>query len=267
MKSKILIWAIIIIHLTGCEEEIDWQLQKSQSDLIVVEAILTNENKNQLIRLSRPFAEQNMTPEPVSGAIVTIKTSDGSFSAREKPVGTGLYFTDSLTAVVGKLYTIVIDYNSFTYFANAIQTSGEGLEPISYQETSNNHFTLDFTSSGTAANYIKYFISWKESGNCSPSESCEALQIYYDLKNVDVHEQFKPDQEIVEFPEGTIIIRKKYSVSNDYREYLRGMLSETSWRGGVFDVFPANAATNLSNGAVGFVAISTVVTVTTIITL
>ncbi len=266
MKSKkIMIWAFYLILLVGCQEQIDWSLKPGTADLIVVEAVLTNENKNQLVKLSRPYLEQNMTPEPVSGAVVTVKTSDGNFPALESPVGSGLYFTDSLTAVSEKLYTLIVDYNGTTYFASATQPSGEPLEQISYRETTNGLFTLNFNKSGTAANYVKYLLSWQQASNCPNANSCQAKQIFYDLKNVDVNEQFKPDQEVVEFPEGTIIIRKKYSVSNDYREYLRGMLSETAWRGGVFDVFPANATTNLSEGAVGFFAVSTVVSDTTVV--
>jgi len=266
MKRKLIISAICLVQLIGCEEPIDWRLQKSTSELIVVEAILTNENRQQLVRVSRPYSEQNLTPEPISGAIVSIMTSDGRFTAQENPLGSGLYFTDSLIAVVDRIYTLSVIYNNRGYFATATQTPGEVLEPISYRETENGLFTLNFNRSGTEANYVKYYHSWQQTGICPGVESCEALQIFYDLKNVDVVEQFKPDQEIVEFPEGTIIIRKKYSVSDEYRDYLRGMLSETAWRGGVFDVFPANAATNLSTGAVGFFAVSTVTTDTTVVT-
>jgi len=251
--------------LLGCEEEIDWKLKLGEADLIVVEAVLTNENKNQLIKLSKPHLEQNLTPARISGAIVTIKTSDGSFPALENPVGSGFYYTDSLVAVIDRIYTLIIEYNGVSYFASASQPSVEALEPISYSAVTDDQFTIDFEKLGTDANYIKYFLSWEQSGNCIAGNLCQARQTFYDLKNVDVHEQFKPDQEIVEFPEGTIIIRKKYSVSNDYREYLRGMLSETSWRGGVFDVFPANAASNLSLGAIGFFAVSTVVSDTTVV--
>lgn len=265
MFRKLFIWAIILIQILGCEEPIEWQLQKSMTDLIVVEAILTNENKKQLIKLSRPYAEQNMIPQTLSGAIVIVSTIDETYPALETPPGSGLYLTDSLTAVVGKVYFLTIAYNGQTYIADDEQVAGEPLEPISYRETTDGMFTLNFNSSGTEANYVKYYLSWQEMGNCSNNDSCEALQIFYDLKNVDVIEQFKPSQELVEFPEGTIIIRKKYSVSDEYREYLRGMLSETSWRGGVFDVFPANAATNLSTGAIGFFAVSTVVSDTTIV--
>jgi hypothetical protein len=38
------------------------------------------------------------------------------------------------------------------------------------------------------------------------------------------------------------------------------MLMETEWRGGIFDVQHGNVITNLSSGAIGYFAASTVVT-------
>ena len=67
------------------------------------------------------------------------------------------------------------------------------------------------------------------------------------------------------FPKGSSIIRKRYSVSEPYETFLRSLLSETEWRGGVFDIERANVNTNLSEGAIGFFAASTVVTDTTIV--
>ncbi len=43
------------------------------------------------------------------------------------------------------------------------------------------------------------------------------------------------------------------------------MLSETDWRGGVFDVLPGNARTNLSEGAVGFFTAADVIRDTVLI--
>jgi hypothetical protein len=47
--------------------------------------------------------------------------------------------------------------------------------------------------------------------------------------------------------------------------FIRTLLSETEWRGGLFDVQPGNVQTNLSEGAVGYFAVSTVVGDSTII--
>jgi hypothetical protein len=52
--------------------------------------------------------------------------------------------------------------------------------------------------------------------------------------------------------EGTIVFREKESVNPLYAEFLRGMLSETNWRGGMFDVLPGNARTTMEGDDIGF---------------
>ena len=264
--KKITIWLITLMLLVGCEEQFNWPLANNEADLLVVEAVLTNENKNHLIRLTKTYGEQNQAPDPASGAFVVILTETDTIVATENPFGSGLYYTDSMQAVIDKLYVLGIIYNGKEYHAYDFQEPGDPFDSLlSYRAVSEDLYTINFKESSGNPNYIKYNIDWQSVGNCADSIDCQAKQIYYDLKNVDVNEQFKPTQERVDFPAGTVIIRRKYSISRRYREYLRGMLSETAWRGGMFDAFPANAATNLEGGAVGFFAVSTVVMDTTLI--
>ncbi|MBU0763481.1 MAG: hypothetical protein KJ607_01460, partial [Bacteroidetes bacterium] len=91
-----------------------------------------------------------------------------------------------------------------------------------------------------------------------PDSSCRARVWYYSLTTVDVSQIFSPQQEQVIFPEGTRIVEKKYSLTLQHEEFIRGMLSETVWRGGYFDVTPANITTNLSEGAIGYFGACTV---------
>jgi len=263
--KNIIILVISIVLLAGCEEQFDWPLNNKDSDLIVVEAVLTNENKNHRIKLTRPYTEQNQTAESVTGAFVAILTDTDTTLTTENPPGSGLYYTDSIQAVVEKPYLLIIQYAGKPFYAFAVQNPVEPLESLRTYEVSEGIYTIDFRDSGEDPNYVKYYLDWQSVGNCANIVDCQAKQIYYDLKNIDVNKQFKPDQQRVDFPAGTTVIRRKYSVSPRYLEYLRGMLSETAWRGGLFDAFPANAATNLSDGAVGFFAVSTVVSDTTII--
>jgi len=69
----------------------------------------------------------------------------------------------------------------------------------------------------------------------------------------------------VRFPPGTIVHREKESVNALYGEFLRGVLSETDWRGGMFDVLPGNARTNLAGDAIGFFTASDVIRDTVVI--
>lgn len=268
VKTTILL-LISLLAISCDEEEIVWPLNNQDSDLIVVEAVLTNKKKQHIIKLTRPYAAQNLTPQVVSGATVFIQTNDSpvqTFIATETPIGSGMYLTESIRTVSNKVYTLIINYQSKQYFASAVQPPGEGFSgPLEYHKTTEDSYTLDFNPSGSKANYIKHYLNWQNTAGCVNLLDCQAELIYYDLKNVDINEQFKPTQEVVDFPLGTVVVRKKYSVSEEYQAYLRGVLSETAWRGGIFDVYAANAASNLSIGATGFFAVSTVVTDTTII--
>ena len=264
--KNLFIWILGISLLAGCEEQFDWQLSNNVDDLLVVDAVITNENKNHTIRLTKTYKEQNQTPSPASGAFVVIFTEKDTIFTTETPAGSGLYFTDSMQAVIDKLYVLGIVYNGKQYHAYDIQEPVEPFDSLlDSRPVSEDLYTINFHDSGENPNYIEYDIDWRGVGSCTTPIDCQARQIYFDLKNIDVNNQFKPDQERVDFPAGAVIIRRKYSVSRRYKEYLRGMLSETAWRGGLFDAFPANASSNLSEGAVGFFAVSTVVMDTTIV--
>ncbi len=268
-RTKYIILIVLSAFTLGCEEQIAWPLNNQNSDLIVVEGVLTNEKKQHVIKLSKPYVEQNLVPEIISGAILTIKEIDTNnittHLLTESPTHSGTYLTDSIRAVTDKSYTLTILHNNKSYEASDTQPPTEPMLVIDYSLKTDSTYILNFNTSGDTPNYIKHYLNWQGTDGCAISKACEAALIFYDLKTVDINQQFAPNQEVVEFPKGTIIIRKKYSVSNAYQEYLRGMLFETAWRGGLFDVYQANAASNLSEGAIGFFAVSTVLSDTTII--
>jgi hypothetical protein len=111
----------------------------------------------------------------------------------------------------------------------------------------------------------EYYLDWSQLPGFADNDSCRAMIIYYSLNTIDVAEMFKPEKEQVVFPAGTIVFRKKYSLNEAHAAFIRTLLSETEWRGGLFDVQPGNVQTNLSKGAIGYFAASTVVSDTTII--
>ncbi len=129
----------------------------------------------------------------------------------------------------------------------------------------NDQYSLALNESGENANYIDHRIDWKTTADCLPGNTCEGRIVFYDLKTIDVNEIYKPGKTEFLFPVNSTIIRKKYSISSAYRTFLRSVLSETEWRGGLFDVERANATTNLSAGAIGFFAVTSVVSDTTVV--
>lgn len=258
------ILTVLMVMLMACEELIDQPVQSEDSKMLIVEGILTNEKKNHVIKLSRPSATQNARQLPASGAIVRVIEGNTIYLVNESPAGSGNYLTEAMRAVSGRAYILYIQYQGKEYFAQDSPVPVEPLSKLDYRKVID-LYALNFNQSGTGPNFIDHDITWKNTASCASGTSCEGRIVFYDLKTVDVNELFKPSKQEFVFPQGTTIIRKKYSCSPAFQIFLRSVLSETEWRGGVFDVQRANATTNLSNGAIGFFAVATVVGDTTVI--
>lgn len=261
MRNYTLILFAVLIF--SCEERFNTELHPIDIGLLAVEAVLTNENIQQKIKLTFPSKQLNGNPAPATGAIVQVQEGNSTvYTFGEDLTKPGEYISTPFRAVFGTTYTLQISLNGNLYSAQDNSESVGPLAPIEYRSV-NGQYELILKETGNDPYYIDHKISWQNTSACTPGNLCEGRQVFYDLKSIDVNEIFKPGKTQFLFPTGSVIIRRKYSVSSAYRTFLRSILSETEWRGGPFDVERANAASNLSTGATGFFAISTVVSDTT----
>src|SRR5688572_29744462 len=113
--------------LAACEVRIDGPPATTGQDLLVVEGMMTNENKNHLVKLSKPFTDLNAQARPVSGASVYVFEDTTVFALTEFPSGSGNYYTPVMRALFGKLYTLYIQHGGKTYFA---QDSPAPVQPM-----------------------------------------------------------------------------------------------------------------------------------------
>lgn len=258
---KVIPYILSGLLLLGCEESFHENPDFKDSGLLAVEAVFTNENTTQVVKLTYPYQQLNGTPLPATGAVVRVQEGTSStYTFTENPLQPGEYLSTPFRAVFGAVYTLEIQLNGKMFHAQDSALPVEPLSPIQYQ-ANNNQFELLLSPTGSSPNYVDHIITWQENNN--PCGGCTSRLIFYDLKSIDVNELFKPGKKQLLFPGGSTVIRRKYSVSAAYRNFLRSMLSETEWRGGIFDVDRANTATNLSAGATGFFAVTTVVADTT----
>jgi hypothetical protein len=91
---KPLILLFFVCFLITCIDPFSPKLKGTQS-LLVVDALLTNENRTCAVKLSRPRQLQNSERPMVSGALVTIRDNDG-ISTTLNEATNGVYKTDSL---------------------------------------------------------------------------------------------------------------------------------------------------------------------------
>ena len=263
-------WFFIIgiVLLISCEEATNWDLDTQSTDLLVVEAHLTNELKSHLVKLSRTTTDLNDTPEPVSGATVAVGTEGTVVYFVEYPEGSGIYYSDTAQAVVNRTYQLYINVAGEEYWAATRMVPVEPLKPLSYSLVNEEKglYELNFQDSNDPSKK-EYWISWGHLPDYQEDPITETLArtYHYTLESIDVNQLFKPDTDKIQFPAGSVVLRKKYSLSEDQQEFYRTFLSETQWRGSPFDIEKGNVITNLSEGAIGYFAVSTVVSDTTLV--
>lgn len=260
--KKYCIILLSLLSVIACEEPVTTSDYSVADSRVVVESIITNEKIAHAIKLSLPAAGLNETAEAVSDAEVFITSGDSIFYATESTEEPGTYMTTPFRAITGKLYTLTVRLGEEEFVGSDQSVPVEPLPAIQIRGSGDKQ-ELQFLPSGQDPNFIDHQLTW-DAPLCGIN-GCKGRQIFYDLKTIDVNEIYKPEKQEFYFPDGTIIIRKKHSVSPAFRGFLRSMLMETEWRGGVFDVSRANLPTNMSTGAIGFFAVSTVVSDTTIV--
>jgi hypothetical protein len=259
-----LIFLLVIMVVSACEVEYPWKLQSVETQTLVVDGILTNELKPQCIKLSLVNSGINMPYQPFSGATVNVSFDNYLYEFHESVTEPGAYYSNAFQAVIGKSYALNIEVQSSVYTANASMAAITPLDQISIV-SDKNLYRYNFVKYGSPA-MIEVYYNWSSDSAYSSSYGhSQAQETFYVLNNVDVNKEFGPEKDTIFFPKGTTIIRKKYSLSEEHQTFLRSLLMETEWRGGIFDVQQGNVYTNISNGARGFFGACMVLSDTTVV--
>ncbi len=266
---KLLYLILIAFFLSSCEKKVEWQLQTVNTNLIVVDGIITNEPKTHTIIINYPVTQINEKPEPVTGATVLISDGDSTYTLTEQPVNTGRYNTNNnFSGQINKTYSLLINYNNKVYTAKTYMVRGLEINPgnIYLKNPNNNLYHLCWVAppfNTPKPAMWEVIIDWSmlpEYNNFNP-DSCKSRLLFYTLPTLDVSQIFAPEIEKVFFPKGSVINLRRYSLNKEHAEFIRSLLLETNWQGGVFSSVPANVLTNLSNGAMGYFGACEVVSV------
>ncbi len=256
ISGSVILTVILALLIAGCEKEIPWDLQPSPGRFLVVDALLTNEAMTQKITLTLTNTSLNAPAEYVSGARVRVTSNAETWVFTEDSANPGVYLSPAFRALVRRDYILEIDVGDSHYQASAraegVSRLGKfqvALDPESqlYRYVPNEYVNPAMT---------EIFYSWAQVPRyCEEYGSCKAKEFFYQLDNIDVNEEFGPEKEVIYFPPGTWVRRRNYSLTDSHQQFLRSLLMETEWRGGLFDVQQGNVPTNLSEGALGYFAV------------
>jgi len=269
VRSGVLVflWLFFIFFLSSCEKAFDWKYQNENSKILVVEGIITNENKIQTVNLSWVRANPNDPDIPITNATVNVKMAGVTYPFKHDSLNPGNYksqqtFIGVVDATVS--IEIIVDGATYTGFDKMIPVTASQrikFKQVSATDTLYEVTAVASTLSSTEQAMWEINIDWSSlpAYQNKPPDSCKTRLYYYDLKTIDVSEVFAPAKQTLEFPKGATVTQTKYSLSPEHAEFRRSMLLETEWRGGIFDVSPGTVYTNIKGGAVGFFGASSVI--------
>ena len=203
---------------------------------------------------------------PVSGAEVSVREGSNRYDFTESGTEPGIYYSAPFQAVFGNTYQLVITISDKQYVASSQIESVSHLGELSVYWDEPKGLYRYYPEGYGKPSMTEVFYNWSViEAYCDTFGSCYAQETYYVLNNVDVNAEFGPEKQVIYFPSGTELVRRKYGLTDEHQQFLRSLLIETEWRGGIFDVLQGNVPSNLSNGALGYFAACSVVSDTTVI--
>lgn len=261
--KRVILYILILISISGCEKQSNWQIKSNTSKQIVVDGIITGGvSKIQTLTLTFPVSELNAAPVPVTGAIMQISDEDSVFQMTEQPAGSGIYSsTRPFQARAGKNYSLLIFYGDQVISAKSAMVPGSIFNFLVWiKDEDSGLFKISWVASSFSTEppaMWEVLLDWSKVPGYQQTDStkCKARLLFYTLSTLDVSEIFAPSVEKITFPAGTTIKETRYSLTPAYAEFIREMLLETQWQGGLFNSVPADVPTNLSAGGDGFFAV------------
>lgn len=266
-----------LFFFSSCQEEVE--LDTYQADpRLVVEGYITNEFQRHSVRLSLSGDYRGKEPyEKATGALVTVTDGQSVFLLEE--VEPGLYLTDSLAGIPGRLYTLKAEWNGEWYEAS--DTMGMVPPPFTTVEfvvNDKGFRTMEYRRHQFGfpeANRWQLLVGPPDSLWRPASTSMLGQQIGVDVDtagaytfNFFTHPSIEvnglmnfEEAHFYGFRSGRTVAQKRFSLSSPYYQYLRALFSETEWRGTLFDSVPGEVKGNVSNGGLGFFSAQAVRTV------
>ena len=257
---------LLLLVFAGCDQKVDWPLQAQPNKFLVVEGLITDELKTQSVRITRPVSTINEKPSGVSGAEVMVSGNNKVYHFTEDSREPGKYLSDiPFEGKVGKEYSLLITVAGVVYSAKDIMPPGfvNFITAKYIRSKAPGLYHINWVSNSydpRRPSMIEVLLDWSgvPGYEAADSATTHARLIYYSLPTLDVSEVLSPDAQEIDFPLGTQITERRYSITFEYAAFLRAMLSETSWQGGLFNSASSNVPTNLSSGAYGYFGASAV---------
>lgn len=165
----IMSFIIISTVIHGCIDEISLKSETQFDSALVIEAIITNESKQQEIKLSRAYRLESSGPTPESGAMVRLVGDNGEEQIFSESITPGLYISNNIFAAGPSIaYTLEIT----TLDGSTYGSEEETLTPIvpiddlyaqrSFDENGTEGVSIFLDASGSSSGDVYYRYEYEE---------------------------------------------------------------------------------------------------------
>jgi len=262
MKGEMLliVFALILVALTSCEEVIDIDLNSSDPSF-VVEGTMYKDSVG-LVRLTRTtnyFSSEG--PDIIEDAVVRI--SDGTSSELLTYKTNGYYYGSTIAGTEGKSYSIEIVDGGVTYAGSSFMPVKSDIVSVRYYKDETPGvfnpngeiiytITCDFNDDPGIDNYymIRYIL-----------DGAEQPESYYLVTENSANNGTLNDSEIGTisfsesfFYEGGEAEVRVFSIDESVYKYFMQLNDILFWKRRLMPPTPYNPVSNVSNGALGYFA-------------
>lgn len=262
------IWLMLVLAcgLSACdglEQTVTLDLDQTEPQ-IVIDGLITDELKEQYVRLSRVagFYSNGEVP-PVSNATVLVEDDAGnSYTFNESTEIAGLYLSE-FQGVPGRTYSLSVNVEGELYQAEEFLARITAIDSLTWEL--NEDEQEDPEDEGQ---FYEVLLFTEEPQD---TEDFYLFQFYQNdtLLNNDYEEAYFTDDEFLTeriagvstgyfFAEGDSATVEMFSISSTAFVYYNDLITALNNDGGMFSPIPANLRNNLSNGAIGYFRCSSV---------
>ncbi len=240
-----------LFSLLCCVEEIDLLLHEDEYSKLVIDGMITNDTTSHKVYLSktRPYLSEKPAKK-VTEANVTIKDNKGNiFKLAEKD--SGIYKTNNdVYGVIGKTYTLTIDYDNETYYAESTMKPIPLIDSLVYEyDDSRKQYNIILYGKDPESKNGKYMWNVYVNGKLI-TKTIDMINFTNDasLKEGYLINRRPYNYNIQKYDTVTI---ETHSITEDAIIFFEGILSEPTFTGNPFETPPANVQGNISNDAIG----------------
>jgi hypothetical protein len=271
-RNLIILLVVAAIILQACTERIDIQTDEEFQKLAVEGYISPDTQYIVLTETSGYFSQQ--APPPVTDALVTVTTEDGQFQFSETSEFPGSYFPpDDFIVKSTSTYQLSIELTEEIGGESFFEAEASMPIPSDQVDSIDVLFQSDFNTWVVALYAYEpagtHYYAFSTSVNGTPITDSLSRIVVRDDSFVDnrylfgiwVGFLFEDEVQV-----GDTVVLATTSITEDYYRYLSEAQTELSPNNPLFSGPPANVRSNISNGAVGYFAVFSSASVSTIVT-